>query len=549
MSTEARLGTKKDEFPALNGRVASRKDGLPGLFGKKVRFVMSSENQISPEELRKFLQGRFGSGVQVGVFPQAAQEAEDEEEVAGRKREKALEFEYKPSDIKKFLDRFVIRQDDAKKVLATAICDHYHHIQNAPDPDEWRDYKKQNIILIGPTGVGKTYLIQNIARLIGVPFVKADATKYSETGYVGGDVEDLVRELIAQADGDHSLAECGIVYLDEIDKIASPTNVLGRDVSGHGVQRNLLKLMEETEVPVRSSTDIASQMQAFMEFQTKGKIEKKTINTRHILFIVSGAFSGLTEIVKKRVGSKQIGFMGDKPSGEEEHFLLEKVKSVDFIEYGFEAEFAGRLPVVVHCLPLSVNDLFDVAKHSEGSILKQYRRDFQSYGIDVYFADDGIRAIAELAAEELTGARGLMSICEKIFRDYKYYLPDSEVRGFVVTAELVRDPKGKLKELLENPDFYSGRILAWKVDRFREEVLREHGIRLSFTPESVARVGVEAGAAGKDVVEYCRDLFRNYEHALNLLSKASGDTEFLIDEEALGDPGASFERWIRDTYR
>jgi ATP-dependent Clp protease ATP-binding subunit ClpX len=508
---------------------------------------MSSEKQISPEELRKFLQNRFGSGVQVEVFPQA-QQAQGEEAADGPKRERALQFDYKPSDIKKYLDRFVIRQDDAKKVLATAICDHYHHIQHSPDPDEWRDYKKQNILLIGPTGVGKTYLIQNIARLVGVPFVKADATKYSETGYVGGDVEDLVRELIAQADGNLSLAECGIVYLDEIDKIASPTNVLGRDVSGHGVQRTLLKLMEETEVPVRSSTDIASQMQAFIEFQTKGKIEKKTINTRHILFIVSGVFSGLTEIVKKRVGSKQIGFTGDKPTADEEHLLLEKVKSVDFIEYGFEAEFAGRLPVVVHCLPLSVGDLFDIAKHSEGSILKQYRRDFQAYDIDVYFTDGGMRAIAELAAGEQTGARGLMSVCEKMFREYKYHLPDSGVRGFVVTEELVRDPQAKLKELLEDPEMYSEQILAWKVGKFEEEVLRKHGVRLSFSPEAVTHLGTEAGEAGKDVAEYCRSIFGSYEHALNLLGKASGDAEFVIDEAALGDPGVSFERWIRDTY-
>ncbi|MEJ2081278.1 MAG: AAA family ATPase [Acidobacteriota bacterium] len=341
---------------------------------------MSSDKQISPEELRKFLQNKLGSGVQVDLFAQPQTEEVDEETARTEARNKALEFNYKPSDIKRYLDRFVIRQDDAKKVLATAICDHYHHLQNLKGPENWLEYKKQNIILIGPTGVGKTYLVQNIARLIGVPFAKADATKFSETGYVGGDVEDLVRELVAQANGDVALAECGIIYLDEIDKIAASMNMMGRDVSGRGVQRNLLKLMEETEVPLRSATDIASQMQAFIEFQTKGRVEKKTINTGHILFIVSGAFQGLTDIIKKRIGSKQIGFTGEKLSVDEEHGLYERVRAVDFIEYGFEAEFAGRLPVVVHCQPLSVDDLFDVAKHSEGSILKQYREDFRAYG-------------------------------------------------------------------------------------------------------------------------------------------------------------------------
>ena len=253
---------------------------------------MGIEDKFDADDLKQLLKGKYGPGVHVEVFPRPETEPSDPAEEQARKRIRALEFDYKPSQIKSYLDRYVIQQDDAKKVLSTAICDHYHQIQNS-GPDDLIDYKKQNILLIGPTGVGKTYLVQNIARLIGVPFVKADATKFSETGYVGGDVEDLVRELVAQAEGDVELAQYGIVYLDEIDKIAGATNLMGRDVSGQGVQRGLLKLMEDTEVPLRSSTDVAGQMQSLFEFQTKGKLEKKTISTRHILFIVSGAFNGL----------------------------------------------------------------------------------------------------------------------------------------------------------------------------------------------------------------------------------------------------------------
>lgn len=510
---------------------------------------MAFDKKFNPEELRQFLQNKYGSGVHVEVFPNPQQVQEDEGEEFRRKREKVLEFKYVPREIKEYLDRFVIQQDEAKKVLATAICDHYHHIQNCREPEDWQDYKKQNILLIGPTGVGKTYLIQNIARLIGVPFVKADATKYSETGYVGGDVEDLVRELVHQAGGDIQLAEHGIIYLDEIDKIASPVNVAGRDVSGHGVQRGLLKLMEETEVPLRSPTDIASQMQAFMEFQSKGKIEKKTINTRHILFIVSGAFNGLTDIIRKRIGSKQIGFTGEKHSSGEENFLLERVKAVDFIEYGFEAEFIGRLPVVVHCNCLSEEDLFNILKYSEGSLLKQYKRDFLSYGIDCYFTDEGMRAIAHRAAQEQTGARGLMSVCEKLFREYKYRLPDSPVKEFLVTEAMVRNPIEELEDLLRNPERHRAEIRKSELARFEQDIEDRYGIQITITPEAAEELFQKADASGQEVLDYCEALFQEYEHGLNLLSKSARKKEYVLDVEAVQNPAATLERWIKETYR
>lgn len=510
---------------------------------------MDFEKGVNPDEIRRFLQNKLGSNVQVEVFPQTQQDDTDEGEPSEKSQQAALEFPYKPSDIKAYLDRFVIRQEEAKKVLATAICDHYHHLKDSRDEDLFRDYKKQNILLIGPTGVGKTYLIQNIARLIGVPFVKADATKYSETGYVGGDVEDLVRELVAQADGDVELAEKGIVYLDEVDKLASPNNVVGRDVSGHGVQRNLLKLMEETEVPLRSPTDIASQMQSFMEFQSKGKVEKKTINTRHILFIASGAFNGLPEIIKRRIGSKQIGFTGEKTPASEEQFLMEQVKSVDLLEFGFEAEFVGRLPVVVNCLPLTAQDMFDILKHSEGSILKQYKRDFLAYDIDTYFTDDGMEAIAEAAAKEQTGARGLMTVCEKLFRDFKYTLPDADVKAFVIDEELVKNPAALLAQLLDTPSMFEPRVGRWQLKRLEEGIQNEFNLNLVFTLDAVEELEAQSEKADQELVDYTRELLNEFHHAFKLLSQTGGDKKFVLDRVAVRNPEITFENWIREGYR
>jgi endopeptidase Clp ATP-binding regulatory subunit ClpX len=293
---------------------------------------------------------------------------------------KDFSFARKPREVKGYLDRFVIKQDEAKKVLSVALCDHYHHVRLAFEGREQPNYAKQNLILLGPTGVGKTYLIRNAADLIGVPFVKGDATKFSETGYVGGDVEDLVRELLRRADGDFQRAQYGIIYIDEIDKIASVSNVNGRDVSGRGVQTNLLKLMEETEVPSRSPNDIGGQIQAMMDFSQRGKKQPATINTRHILFIVSGAFDGLEKIVRKRQREASIGFSTPPAKTGSDGSVLDEAQTRDFIEFGFEPEFIGRLPVRVVCQPLTVDDLFCILKTSEGSIIRQYEQTFSAYG-------------------------------------------------------------------------------------------------------------------------------------------------------------------------
>src|SRR5437899_317196 len=303
----------------------------------------------SPEEFQRQLSDFVRQHVQAGRGPAPAP-ADSAGTNGGDDAEKASAFEFKqkPREVKSYLDRFVIKQNDAKKVLSVALCDHYHHVRLALEGKESPNYAKQNVILIGPTGVGKTYLIRRAADLIGVPFVKADATKFSETGYVGGDVEDMVRDLLRLAEGDVRRAQYGIIYIDEIDKIAAAaSHVSGRDVSGRGVQTNLLKLMEETDVPARSPNDIAGQIQAMMDLSQRGRKTPSTINTRHILFIVSGAFEGLEKIIRQRLPEAVIGFAAQERPAETTEEVVTHAQTRDFIEFGFEPEFIGRLPVRV----------------------------------------------------------------------------------------------------------------------------------------------------------------------------------------------------------
>lgn len=484
-----------------------------------------------------------------GAMPKAEAAGTPESPPPGPTQEE-FHFDKTPRQVKDYLDRFVIQQDDAKKVLSVALCDHYHHVRMARAGQDTPNYAKQNIILIGPTGVGKTYLIRNAADLIGVPFVKGDATKFSETGYVGADVEDLVRELLRRADGDIEKAQYGIIYIDEIDKIAGAPNMTGRDVSGRGVQTNLLKLLEETDVPARSPNDITGQIQAMMDLSRHGKNPPATtISTRHILFIVSGAFDGLEKLVQRRLRSTTIGFGAARPPAPDGSSALDQAQTRDFIEFGFDPEFIGRLPVRVVCHPLSADDLFAILKTSEGSIIRQYEQTFAAYGIEVLFRDDGLRRIAELASAETTGARGLMTICERLFRDFKFELPSTKVRRFVVTRQLVDDPAIDLRKLLAEHEKEERVVARQLVHDFARRFGESHQLTLHFTDGAADLLVSLALEQRLPVRELCALRFKDFQFGLKLISKNTGQEVFTIDVDAVEAPDKFLSDWVVKSYR
>jgi ATP-dependent Clp protease ATP-binding subunit ClpX len=515
----------------------------------------------SPEELKskisEFMKSNFGDRVSFSTFtsPETAEPAEDTGESLPEKPEgEPFVFDFLPRDIKAHLDRFVIQQDEAKKVLAIAVCDHYNHakyLRRLEKEDAVRaeetEYAKQNVILVGPTGVGKTYLIKHIAELIKVPFVKADATKFSETGYVGGDVEDLVRELVQKADGDVNLAQFGIIYIDEIDKIAASANLIGRDVSGRGVQTTLLKLMEETEVPVRSMNDLQAQLQAAFEFQKRGKSKRETINTRHILFVVSGAFERLKQQVSRRISQGQIGFSAE-PVKVMDNQLFQYVTTQDFVEYGFEPEFIGRLPVRVVCEELDAGDLYKIMKFSEGSILRQYERAFRAYGIGISFEDEALLLIAEAAAKEKTGARGLLTVFEKLFRDYKYYLAGSGLSQLRVTAELVREPKRVLDRLLAEGQEQEAQTLEAGARDFAQRFKNDHGLAIIFDDSALRRLVERAQGERMAITDLCGHLFKDYQFGLSLINKNTGRSEFVLNAAAVDEPDKFLSELVVQSY-
>lgn len=534
---------------------------------------MNDENESKPEEtkqpptpeeitrkLEDFIKNSLGGQVLfsrvepsiMGSHPHAEGAALPEQDAED---EPNFDFRLKPAEIKAHLDRFVIRQDEAKKVLATAVCDHYNHARMISEERKRGDssavveFSKQNVIIVGPTGVGKTYLVKHIADLIGVPFVKADATKFSETGYVGADVDDLVRDLVAKAGGDVRLAEHGIIYLDEIDKLATGgEGRFGRDVSGRGVQTALLKLMEETEVPLYAPNDIRSQMQ--MMFDTrKGRTGREVVNTRNILFIVSGAFSGLEKIIEKRQSQAAIGFgaaVREKRSAED---MLREASTKDFIDYGFEAEFIGRLPVRVFCDVLSAEDLFLIMKNSEGSLIRQYEREFHAYGVRALFEDDALRVVAERAAGEKTGARGLVTAWEKVLRDFKFELPSLGLPELIVDQALVEHPGAAMERCREAARTLQTDERACQVREFASRFYDEHGLELVFDSEAVQSLMRRAECEGSGVEELCARIFKDFPFGLQLVARSTAQKAFHLGINAVEKPDKFLSDLVVNSYR
>ncbi len=446
-------------------------------------------------------------------------------------------FDIKPEELEKYLNKYVIGQEKTVEVIATKVCTHFNRMKlekSLSEDERLVGNIKSNILLIGPTGVGKTYIIKLIAKKIGVPFVKADATKFSETGYVGGDVEDLVRELVHEADGDISRAEYGIIYIDEIDKIASTGNFTGPDVSRSGVQRNLLKLMEEAEVDLKTPHDLASQVEAAMEAQKTGKVTRRKINTRNILFIVSGAFNGLDKIINKRINKQPIGFDKVKISSEDKLDSLKKVRTEDLIEYGFESEFVGRLPVYVVLNHLTTEGLYRILKNDFSTVVIGKKLDFRAYGIELDFADEALRIIADRAFLEKTGARGLLSVAENMLISFEKKLPSTNLKKLHVNKELIDNPSMVLDKML----------LAEGISNFQKEFLIEHGIFLEFENKAIAKIHELTKLENKNVQDVCKEKFHDYFHGIRLMNMES----FTITEEAVIDPEGYLSRYIKNNY-
>lgn len=404
------------------------------------------------KEISEFLSKKFGNSVKVVSPIVLPQEAPLDKAETPPEKEQKINFDLKPEDLVSYLDQYIVKQDNAKAILATKICTHFNRIKYADaSPEKTSEILgsiKNNILMIGPTGVGKTYMVRLIADKIGVPFVKGDATKFSETGYVGGDVEDLIRDLVREANDNIELAQHGIIYIDELDKIAANKQIIGADVSRTGVQRALLKPMEETDVDLKVPHDPISMIQEIERFRKTGKKEKRSVNTKNILFIMSGAFSDIPEIIKKRMKDQGIGFGAKIISAQEEVDILKHVRSEDLIEYGFETEFVGRLPIKAIFDNLTEGDLYEILKNPNNPIILGKKLDFAAYGIDVKFESEVFRILAKRAFGENIGARGLVSVIEKALLLFEKKLPSTDIKKFPVIVSVMEDPKGSLKKLL-----------------------------------------------------------------------------------------------------
>jgi ATP-dependent Clp protease ATP-binding subunit ClpX len=446
--------------------------------------MMKAHNEKIPDpkelekEIGEFLSKKFGDNVKIITPMVLPQEGAVDKLKTPPKGKQQINLSLKPEELIAYLDQFVVKQDSAKAILATKICTHFNRIKRTRDGQEnagnMVGHIKNNVLMIGPTGVGKTYIIKLIANKIGVPFVKGDATKFSETGYVGGDVEDLVRDLVREADDDIELAEYGIIYIDEIDKIASNGNIIGPDVSRTGVQRALLKPMEETEVDLKVPHDPISMIQEIERFRKTGKREKQSVNTRNILFIMSGAFTGLVPIIQKRLTKQEIGFGARIKDSQKQTDILKQVKSEDLIQFGFESEFVGRLPVRAVFENLTENDLYSILKNPNNPIILGKKLDFAAYGIEIKFDNEVLRMLSQQAFTENTGARGLVSAVEKTLLEFEKQLPSTSIKKFPAITGIVKSPEKSIKEMTASANDSQNRASFEKLAREEQLEVKQY---------------------------------------------------------------------------